>query len=84
MRVLLGISIQLKGSNYMHFLKIRKLAKGQGIRPGKLTKINLVREIQRKEGNFDCFATAVTGECDQEDCLWRDDCLTVSKAALSA
>lgn len=68
----------------MQILKIRKLAKEQGISPGKLTKVSLVREIQRKEGNFDCFATALNGECDQQDCLWREDCLSVSETALSA
>ena len=68
----------------MHLLKMRKLAKDKGVRPGKLTRVSLVREIQRKEGDFDCFATAITGECDQKDGLWRDDCLTVSKAVHSA
>lgn len=68
----------------MHLLKIRKIAKVKGVTPGKLTKVDLVREIQRKEGNFDCFATAFNGECDQLDCLWREDCLSIPEMALSA
>lgn len=68
----------------MHLLKIRKIAKVKGVTPGKLTKVDLVREIQRKEGNFDCFATAFNGECDQQDCLWREDCLSIPEMALSA
>ncbi|MFH1889130.1 MAG: hypothetical protein ABH806_03470 [Candidatus Omnitrophota bacterium] len=34
----------------------------------------LIKEIQRREGNFDCFGTAVNN-CDQIICCWRDDCL---------
>ncbi|MCK4951884.1 MAG: SAP domain-containing protein [Gammaproteobacteria bacterium] len=67
----------------MHFLKIRKIAKDKGITLGKLSKVNLVRRIQRKEGNFDCYGTAFSGECDQQDCCWREDCLKAS-AAISA
>ncbi|MDA8433331.1 MAG: 2Fe-2S iron-sulfur cluster-binding protein, partial [Nitrospiraceae bacterium] len=35
----------------------------------------LVRAIQRAEGNFDCFGSARSGHCSQDDCLWRQDCL---------
>jgi hypothetical protein len=34
----------------------------------------LIKSIQSKEGNFDCFSTAITGECDQGGCSWRMDC----------
>jgi hypothetical protein len=38
----------------------------------------LIRAIQRKEGNFDCFATAHEGVCDQGGCLWRTDCFAAA------
>jgi len=55
--------------------EIKSKAKGLGISPGKMKKDDLIREIQRTEGNFDCFGAAMNNECDQIDCCWRDDCL---------
>ncbi len=55
--------------------KIRKMAKQMGIKAAPRTKkADLIRQIQRAEGNFDCFGTALKG-CDQYDCLWQGDCL---------
>lgn len=53
----------------------RKLAKQHGLAPEKPDKIELIRGIQRGEGNFDCFAKAHDGYCDQAACRWRADCL---------
>ena len=53
---------------------VRAIAKSMGISPLNQFKIELIRNIQSKEGNFDCFATASIGECDQADCQWREDC----------
>lgn len=53
---------------------VRSIAKSRGVHPGKLSKTALIKAIQTDEGNFDCFATAYAGECDQEDCIWREDC----------
>jgi hypothetical protein len=66
----------------MTIQKVRKLARTQGLSPGKFQKIELIRMIQRREGNFDCFATAVNGYCDQSGCLWRDDCFSSAKNAM--
>ena len=38
------------------------------------SKTELIKMIQKMEGNFDCFSTAYSGECDQADCCWRNDC----------
>jgi hypothetical protein len=57
---------------------VRTIAKSHGIKPGHLSKTELIKVIQTDEGNFDCFATAYNGVCDQEDCLWREDCLTTA------
>lgn len=67
----------------MNMQDIRNIAKEFGLKTGKKTKIDLVRTIQLTEGNFDCFATASAGECDQTGCLWRKDCLTLAKKAAS-
>jgi len=57
------------------FNEIRAMIKARGIKqPPGATRVELVRLLQRSEGNFDCFATATSGECDQLDCVWREDC----------
>ncbi len=62
----------------MNMQGIRGIAKQRGVSSGKLNKIELVRTLQREEGAFDCFAKAYTGDCDQSDCWWRQDCLLLS------
>ena len=57
---------------------IRTIAKSHSIKPGHLSKTELIKSIQTDEGNFDCFATAYDGECDQADCLWREDCFAAA------
>ena len=39
---------------------------------------NLIRSMQRLEGNPDCFRTA-NGHCDRLDCVWRVYCLEKSQ-----
>jgi len=53
---------------------VHNIAKSRGVHPGKLSKTELIKTLQAGEGNFDCFATAHGGECDQVACLWRADC----------
>lgn len=60
--------------------EIREMARQLGIRSKRMQKDDLIRAIQRAEGNFDCYGTAVEGECDQEECLWREDCFNESIA----
>ena len=62
----------------MKMEEIRSIAKSHGIHPARLSKAELIKSIQAGEGNFDCFATARNGECDQAGCLWREDCLNAS------
>ncbi|MCX7920061.1 MAG: Rho termination factor N-terminal domain-containing protein [bacterium] len=55
--------------------EVRKIAKDKGIKlAARQTKAEIIRMIQKAEGNFDCFGTA-QGYCDQLNCLWREDCL---------
>lgn len=59
--------------------EIRVLAKDMGIKSARMSKVSLVQAIQLTEGNFSCFASASNGECDQLQCLWRDDCFMSAK-----
>lgn len=59
----------------MRLAEIEKKARAVGIKDTwKYAKKDLIKTIQRKEGNFDCFGTAAN-YCDQSDCYWRGDCL---------
>jgi len=54
-------------------------AKGRKGGEAVLARVEAVRLAQRQEGNFDCFATAKGGYCDQSDCLYLADCLDISQ-----
>jgi len=62
----------------MNMQEIRQLAKEKGAKIGKMGKVDAVRMIQLTEGNFDCFAKDDTRNCDQGDCLFREDCFKIS------
>ena len=66
----------------MKLEQIRSIAKLHSINPGMLSITELVKAIQAKEGNFDCFGTAINGECDQTGCSWREDCLATSRKGM--
>jgi len=59
--------------------EIRDRAKDFGIKTGRMSKVKLIQTIQFAEGNFDCFASAIDGQCDQLNCIWRDDCFNSAK-----
>lgn len=44
------------------------------LRKNFLDVTELIRSIQRAEGNIDCFRNA-QHDCDQPDCAWRLYCL---------
>lgn len=67
-----------KGAMTVKIQEIRSLAKGMGIKSFGRTKVDLIKEIQRQEGNFDCYGTA-DGYCDQLECIFRDSCLSERK-----
>jgi hypothetical protein len=54
--------------------QVRSIAKSHSIKPSHLSKTELIKAIQTDEGNFASFATAFDRECDQENCLWCEDC----------
>ena len=54
---------------------IKAIARNRGLNPERLNKVDLIRAMQREEGNESCFQTGKTEGCDQRQCLWREDCL---------
>ena len=63
----------------MRLSEVQKKAKKMAIKDvWRYSKKDLIKTIQRREGNFDCFSTA-TDNCDQLACLWRKDCLVKNK-----
>ncbi len=63
---------------------VHSIAKAHHIKPGHLSKTELIKAIQIEEGNFDCFATTKNGDCDQANCMWREDCFAAAvKGGLS-
>lgn len=63
----------------MNMHEIRAIAKSHKIDAAGFSKIDIIHKLQRDEGNFDCYATAYAGVCDQVNCLWREDCFEASK-----
>lgn len=63
----------------MQMQEIRGLAKNLGIKTSRMSKARLIQAIQLNEGNFNCFSSAANGECDQSQCVWRNDCFTAAK-----
>jgi predicted metal-binding transcription factor (methanogenesis marker protein 9) len=66
----------------MKMEQLREIAKKYHLRSVGVTKAELIRAIQRAEGNFDCFGSAERW-CDQSACLYRDLCLGQSDASRS-
>lgn len=59
----------------MRLSDIEKKAKSLGVKgTSMMSKKDLIKNIQRKEGNFDCFGTA-NKYCSQMSCCWRSDCI---------
>ena len=58
----------------MNVQQIKEIASKRGISASKMKKADLIRAIQKAEGNPDCFASGQSDRCGQLNCLWRDDC----------
>ena len=60
----------------MRLVEIEKKAHKLGINnTWRYSKKDLIKTIQRTEGNFDCFGKAKNKSCNQMACCWRVDCL---------
>jgi hypothetical protein len=63
----------------MKLQEVKAIAKERGVDYGRMRKEELIKAIQRAEGNNDCFGTSLSMECGQISCLWREDCLKEKK-----
>jgi hypothetical protein len=61
-------------SEKMTLQDVRAIAEKMGVDAGSLNKTELIRAIQRAEGNNDCYASAQVQTCGQTNCLWHQDC----------
>jgi hypothetical protein len=68
------LTIPVQEDNAMKIDEIRPLAAKKGIKAGRMKKVDLIRSIQKAEGNDQCFDTGMAQQCGQQDCLWREDC----------
>lgn len=58
----------------MKLEEVKKIAKNRGLQITNLKKAEIIRSIQQDEGNVACYNTGAAPNCNQENCLWRDDC----------
>ncbi|MFW9604556.1 MAG: SAP domain-containing protein [Trichlorobacter sp.] len=58
----------------MKLADVKKIAAEHGIVVGRMRKAEIIRAIQRAEGNEDCYSIGKAAHCCQEECLWRTDC----------
>ena len=59
----------------MTLKEVKSIANERNLKVANMKKTEIIRAIQRSEGNNDCFATGNADECGQINCLWRQDCL---------
>jgi hypothetical protein len=60
----------------MKMSEIKMKAKGLGLTPGKMSKIELIHAIQTAEGNTPCFGNS-NGQCPYTNCCFMKDCLKI-------
>lgn len=48
----------------MQMKKVKEIAEKTGVTPGPMSRTELIRAIQRAEGNANCFATMHVNDCD--------------------
>ena len=63
----------------MKFNEIRKMAKEMQINTYRMKKTDIIRTIQKTENNIECYGTERINNCNEEMCLWRDDCLSLNE-----
>ncbi len=63
----------------MKMKEVRLMAQEKGVKlPFAVTKVEAIRRLQKAEGNFDCFARAREGFCDQYQCVFYSECMSMS------
>jgi len=59
----------------MKFNDVRKMAKGMDVNTYRMKKADIIHAIQHKENNIECYGTDRAEFCNEDSCIWRDDCL---------
>ena len=67
----------------LNFNETRKMAKEMGINSYRLKKPDIIRAIQRAENNIECFGTQRVDDCNEDQCLWRHDCISLNNKSQS-
>lgn len=62
----------------MKFQAIQNMAKAFGLPAYRVKKMDLIRSIQKAEGNVDCYGTERVNNCKEHACMWRPDCLALN------
>ncbi len=57
--------------------EIKNKARGLGLNPENMQKMELIHSIQRAEGNAPCFGKSNNGRCLYTDCCFRKDCFKI-------
>ncbi len=61
----------------LSIIEVKQKAKALGLTLEKTAKKpEIIRAIQMAEGNTPCFGTRPVGDCEQQACCWRADCLS--------
>ena len=63
----------------MNFNEIKRMAKGMGINTRGMKKTDVIRSIQRAENNIECYGTQRVDMCDEDACLWKNDCISLDQ-----
>ncbi len=63
----------------MKINEVRSIAKKLELKTARLSKAAMILAIQEAEGNIQCFSKGIANDCQQLDCLWREDCFTAAK-----
>ncbi|HOD36557.1 MAG TPA: hypothetical protein PLR20_12250 [Syntrophales bacterium] len=67
----------------MKYQDVQKMAKALGINSFGMKKTDLIRAIQRKEENPECYGTERVEYCRELSCLWRQDCIALQSKPAS-
>ncbi len=62
----------------MNYNEIRKMAKDLNINAFRMKKKDLILAIQQAENNIPCYGTERVSYCQEDTCLWKDDCFSES------
>ena len=65
----------------MQMVEIKSIAKSHGINVENMKKSELVRAIQKAEGNEPCFVTDKSATCCQTGCCWYENCSVAAETS---